>query len=287
MTSDEAQRVRALQSQGVEPLGGRCCVFQPFDKGPHDKRFDDTISPAIKAAGLEPYRVDRDDRAVILFETLHEEIRSATLCFADISTQNPNVMYELGYAIASGKDVVMICSTVRAEKFPFDIQHRGIIEYSSDSASDFEKLKNDVTNKIRALLKKQAATHEIASASPVKSSHGLQPSEIAALAFVVSNSDGGSSGVAAYSMKADMEKAGYTRAATQLGLIRLTRLGFVEPFEESDYNRDNSWTSYRITTAGEDWLLENQNQLEMRLSVRPPVPKRIPIEGVNDDDIPF
>jgi hypothetical protein len=141
--------------------------------------------------------------------------------------------------------------------------------------------------RIKSLLKKQATTREIASASPVKSSHGLQPNEIAALAFVVSNIDGGSSGVAAYSMKSDMEKAGYTRAATQLGLIRLTRLGFVEPFDESDPDSNGSWIAYRLTPAGEDWLLANQDRLEMRLSVRPSVKREIPIEGINGDDVPF
>jgi hypothetical protein len=127
MTSQEAQKIKELQSQEFVSNGGRCCVFQPFDRGPHDKRFDDTVSPAILAAGLEPYRVDQDDRAIIVVDTLHEEIRSSTLCLADISTQNPNVMYELGYAIASGKDVVIICSTAGANKFPFDIGHRLII----------------------------------------------------------------------------------------------------------------------------------------------------------------
>lgn len=40
-----------------------CFVIQPFDGGPFDKRYDDVIAPAIVAAGLEPYRVDRDPRA--------------------------------------------------------------------------------------------------------------------------------------------------------------------------------------------------------------------------------
>jgi hypothetical protein len=267
---------------------GRCCVFQPFDKGPFDKRYDDTIAPAVKAAGLEPYRVDRDDGVVIPIETLHEEIRSAVICLADISTQNPNVMYELGFAIASGKDVVLVCSTQRSKPFPFDIRHRGIIEYASDSARDFEKLKNDITNRIKALLKKQAATDEIASASPVKGTHGLQPHEVAALAFVMANADGVESGVSAYSIKADMERAGYTNAATQLGLIRLSRLGYVESVEESDSFRNESWIAYRLTTAGQDWLLENQDQLEMRLSrAVASAPRPLSETGITDDDVPF
>jgi len=126
-------------------MTGRCCVFQPFDKGPYDKRHEDIIALAIREADLEPYRVDRDDKAVIPIDTLHEEIRGATICLADITTNNANVMYELGFAIASGKDVVIISSTQRTERFPFDIQHRGIIEYAPDSVSDFAKLKGDIT----------------------------------------------------------------------------------------------------------------------------------------------
>jgi hypothetical protein len=172
-----------------ETAGGRCCVFQPFDKGPHDKRYDETVAPAIVAAGLEPYRVDRDDGAVIPIDTLHDEIRSAAICFADISTRNPNVMYELGYAIASNKEVVIICAAHQAERFPFDIQHRGIITYTLESASDFEQLKTAVTNKIKALLKRRAITQQIAEVSPVKSTHGLQPNEITALALIMANVD--------------------------------------------------------------------------------------------------
>lgn len=41
----------------------RCFVIQPFDKGKFDKRFDDVLAPAIAAAGLEAYRVDRDPKS--------------------------------------------------------------------------------------------------------------------------------------------------------------------------------------------------------------------------------
>jgi hypothetical protein len=247
-------------------MNGRCCVFQPFDKGPYDKRYDDTIAPAIRAAGLEPYRVDRDDVAVIPIETLHKEIRSATVCLADIGARNPNVMYELGFAIASGRDVVIICSNQLSEKFPFDVQHRGIVQYASDSASDFDKLKNDITNRLKALLKRQETQQEMASASPVKSTQGLQPSEVAALAFVMANAASSSDAIGTCTIRLDMEKAGYNRVATQLALTRLTRVGFVEQFEGSDLN-GNPIVACRMLAAGEDWLLENQDRLELR---RPP-----------------
>jgi nucleoside 2-deoxyribosyltransferase len=99
---------------------GRCCVFQPFDHGgPFDKRYDDGFDPAIKAADLDPYRVDRDHKAEIPMDSLHDEIRESVACLADISTDNPNVWYELGYALASGKPVVMVCAKGRKYRLMF------------------------------------------------------------------------------------------------------------------------------------------------------------------------
>src|SRR5437867_4055926 len=112
---------------------GRCCIFQPFDSGgPYDKRYEGVLAPAVKAANLEAYRVDKDPRATIPIETLHREIRSSTACVADITTDNPNVWYELGYAIASDKPTVIICSNQRGASRPFDIQHRQIIYYAPE-----------------------------------------------------------------------------------------------------------------------------------------------------------
>ena len=268
-------------------MNGRCCVFQPFDKGPYDKRYDDTIAPAIKVAGLEPYRVDRDDGAVIPIETLHEEIRSATLCLADIGARNPNVMYELGFAIASGKDVVIICSNQLADKYPFDIQHRGIIQYASDSASDFEKLKGDITNRLKALLKRQESVREIVSSSPVKNTMGLQPHQIAALAFVMANRESEADGVRTYTIRQNMENAGFTALATSLALTHLSRIKFVEAIEEHDINGE-PWFRYKLLTAGEDWLLDNQDRLELRLTGEPlPLQVLPPNQRITDDDVPF
>ncbi len=79
-------------------------------------------------------------------------IAESAFCFAEITTDNPNVWYELGYAFACEKDVVMVCSDERqAGKFPFDIQHRHIITYKTSSTSDFNALADTITRKIKAL----------------------------------------------------------------------------------------------------------------------------------------
>jgi hypothetical protein len=106
----------------------KCFVIQPFESR-FDKRYDDVFAPAIVEAGLEPYRVDRDPGVSIPIEEIQAGIESSEACLAEISTDNPNVWFELGYAIASQREVVLICcSGERGDtRFPFDVQHRSII----------------------------------------------------------------------------------------------------------------------------------------------------------------
>ena len=85
-----------------------CFIIQPFDKDKFDQRFTDIFDPAIQSAGLEPYRVDRDPSVRIPIEQIEDGIKSSRICFAEITMDNPNVWYELGFAFACGKDVVMV-----------------------------------------------------------------------------------------------------------------------------------------------------------------------------------
>jgi hypothetical protein len=89
---------------------GHCFVIQPFDGGEFDRRFDQVVAPAIESVGLEPYRVDRDPSTAVAIDMIHTKISSATAVVADISLDNANVWYELGYAMAVGHAPVMLCS---------------------------------------------------------------------------------------------------------------------------------------------------------------------------------
>jgi hypothetical protein len=100
---------------------GICFLIQPFDDGGmFDKRYSEVLRPAIEAAGLEPYRVDEDPTVSIPIDEIQRRIGEAAVCLADISNDNPNVWFELGFAIARRKEAVMICSKSRT-RFPFDV----------------------------------------------------------------------------------------------------------------------------------------------------------------------
>lgn len=129
-----------------------CFVIQPFDGGKFDRRYDDTFRPAIKEIGLEAYRVDQDPAVEVLIDEIERKIRDATVCLADISTDNPNVWYELGYAFALRKKVLIVCSEEREGPFPFDIQHRAVVRYRTGSGSDYEELGGKIVKRMKSLL---------------------------------------------------------------------------------------------------------------------------------------
>ena len=103
-----------------------CFVIQPFDKGKFDKRYNDAFDPGLGQAGFEAYRVDQDPGTDVLIAAIEEGIRRAAICLADVTTDNPNVWYELGYAFAAGKHVILTCCDEREGPLPFDIQHRNV-----------------------------------------------------------------------------------------------------------------------------------------------------------------
>lgn len=130
-----------------------CFVMQPFDGGQFDMRYDEIIEPIVKECGFTPYRADRDSSADVLIDSIEQKISSSEFCIAEITTNNPNVWYELGYAYAKGKRVIPVCSDERGEKmFPFDVRHRSVLTYATKAPSDFDAYKRHLRQRIYALM---------------------------------------------------------------------------------------------------------------------------------------
>jgi hypothetical protein len=243
---------------------GTCFVIQPFDGGPFDKRYEDIFVPAITAAELEPYRVDRDPRVSVPIEEIEAGIRVSDACLADITKDNPNVWYELGYAIASQKEVVLVCSKERNSRFPFDVQHRAIIYYSTDSPRDFEELKEKITSRLKAILKKEEKLGRAVSMSPIADVEGLSPHEIVALVAAAESIFTTGDPVSGWAVKQDIEKAGFTRIAATLACTSLLNKGLFSSKEQADTNGE-VYIAYCVTQTGMDWLLNNQDKLVLRM----------------------
>ena len=240
-----------------------CFVMQPFDGGKFDKRFADTFAPAIRKAELEPYRVDKDHNVSIPINEIEEGIRRASVCFAEITLDNPNVWFELGYAIALRKDVVLVCSEERTGHLPFDVQHHKIIRYKTDSPQDFEELGAAITERISAILKKQETVGRAVSVSPVKETEGLDQQEIVALVTVAETAILSYGKASVFGITQDMEKLGFTKIAVAIALTTLENKAMVEVSTEDD-GYGGPHTSYNPTQAGLNWLVTNKDRLVLK-----------------------
>ena len=261
----------------------RCFVIQPFDGGQrYDKRYEDVFEPAIEKAGLEPYRVDRDPSVSVPIDDIERGIENSNVCLAEISTDNPNVWFELGYAIASKCDVVLVCSDEREKPFPFDVQHRKIIRYATQSSSDFEIARSAVTERLKAVLKKRENLGKLGSVTSISKVEGLEQYEIAGLVAVAEEVNDPEDGISAWMFSQNMKQAGFTQVASTLALSSLLDGEILERFSYYNRSEDSTYPALRITPKGMKWLLANKANLNLRIAAK--APQGV---GITEDDIPW
>ena len=108
-----------------------------------------------------PYRVDRDESAEVLIDTIEKMITSSEVCIAEITTDNPNVWYELGYAFAKNKKVIMLCSDERGNAgFFLSMSDIGnILTYATKAPSDFEILKTRLKQRLMGMFSDTLGLH--------------------------------------------------------------------------------------------------------------------------------
>jgi nucleoside 2-deoxyribosyltransferase len=100
---------------------------------PFDKAFDDIYKLGIKETantlGINAERVDEQIFQEVILARIYRQIELADLVVADMTGQNPNVFYEVGYAHAKGKLCILV--TQKAEDIPFDLKHHRHIVYGA------------------------------------------------------------------------------------------------------------------------------------------------------------
>jgi len=116
----------------------RIFVFQPFSPQ-FDAAFQ-LIQAAAQSAGVETWRLDQVAVAGSITEQLYEAIEKSDLIICDITHSNPNVMYELGYAHALRKPVILISQ--RSEHMPFDVRSVRMLYYDAELGRQTEFVRN-------------------------------------------------------------------------------------------------------------------------------------------------
>ncbi|MFH1891096.1 MAG: nucleoside 2-deoxyribosyltransferase [Candidatus Zixiibacteriota bacterium] len=99
---------------------------------PFSEEFDDIyklgIRPACENAGAYAERVDEQIFIGSITQRVYNQISKADVIVAEMTGRNPNVFYEVGYAHALGKAVVLLAQD--AKDIPFDLKDYPHIIYA-------------------------------------------------------------------------------------------------------------------------------------------------------------
>lgn len=113
---------------------------------PFKKEFDEVYRVAVKEPLTElGYRCERIDELPFVgdvVQKLYDKLEHAGLIIADMTGQNPNVFYELGYADALRKTVILLARA--AADVPFDVRSRRFITYEDGMLQLRERLVDTV-----------------------------------------------------------------------------------------------------------------------------------------------
>ena len=121
MSTTKRDTTHSLLSEGKAEESEKCFIIQPFEHT-FIERCEEYFKPAIKEAGLLPYRVDEhyEPEQLLKINVIYKEIQNALVCLADITVNNPNVWYEFGFADGKEIPVVLICDKEARKNLPFD-----------------------------------------------------------------------------------------------------------------------------------------------------------------------
>jgi hypothetical protein len=123
-----------------------------FAAMPFAGNYDDTFEVGIQGAcldlGYKAVRVDHQTFVGDIVSEIKMLIKKSAAVVGDLSESRPNVLYEIGFAHASRRKVVQICSTPM-DNVPFDVRNNKTIQYEKGQTI---KLKSKLIRELRAIL---------------------------------------------------------------------------------------------------------------------------------------
>ncbi len=85
-----------------------CFIIQQFSGGFYDELYDDVIEIAVKESNALCFRADKILGTKPPLEKIRSSIREATICIAEVTPNNLNVFYEVGWADALEKPTFIL-----------------------------------------------------------------------------------------------------------------------------------------------------------------------------------
>lgn len=122
---------------------------------PYNDVYSHVIKDACEEFKIEAVRADEIYGPGIIIKDVIDRITKSQVIIADISPVNPNVYFEVGYALALGKPIILLAQKRPPDSpLPFDLSAFRVLFYD-DSIGGKPKLEEGLRNHLREILGRQ------------------------------------------------------------------------------------------------------------------------------------
>jgi hypothetical protein len=111
--------------------------------------YQDVVKEVCSGYQLSVLRADEVTGPGFVIADIVQQISAAQLVIADISPANPNVYFEVGYALALGKPTILLAR--KGTSLPFDVRGFRVLFYE-DSIGGKKKLEHGLRDHLEAIL---------------------------------------------------------------------------------------------------------------------------------------
>jgi len=133
----------------VRKISPKVFVIMEFSQTNKDL-FSKVIQPIAREFELEAYHVGEVPGPGVILRDIVQGIIEAPIIVAEVTSKNPNVFYEVGYAHAFGKPTILLAE--QETKLPFDIAVHRCIFYENTIAGK-GKMEEELRKHLQAILR--------------------------------------------------------------------------------------------------------------------------------------
>jgi hypothetical protein len=133
---------------------GRVFVVMQFT-GPFNDVFNEVLKNVCDKFDLKAFRADEVYGPGLIIQDVERDITESEFVIADITPVNANVYYEVGYARAANKEVILLADRGQMEKLPFDVAPFRVLFYENTIGGK-RRFEEALEKHIAAVLRKRA-----------------------------------------------------------------------------------------------------------------------------------
>jgi hypothetical protein len=130
----------AIKSDNENANQQECFVIMPIGdpegylEGHFRRIYEDIFKPAVEKSGFVPYRADDNKSSCVIQVDIIKKLIECPMALCDLSSRNPNVLFELGIRQAFDKPVALV-QEVGTPRI-FDISSIKTVEYRKERLYD-------------------------------------------------------------------------------------------------------------------------------------------------------